>query len=76
MYVLRVDSKKDDGKKDKEVKGVKSNVVARTITFEDYTRYDEIEMTQKVYKIKITQGIYSVRDKDCSKSIQQAICRV
>jgi len=32
----------------KKVKGVKSNVVARTITFEDYTRclQDEIEMTR------------------------------
>jgi len=39
-----------DGKKDtKKIKGVKSNVVAQTITFDDYTRYlqDEIEMTRK-----------------------------
>jgi len=44
MYALRVDSKKDT----KKVKGVKSNVVARTITFDDYTRClrDEIEMTR------------------------------
>jgi len=43
MYALR------DGKKDtKKVKVVKSNVVARTITFNDYTRclQDEIEMTR------------------------------
>jgi len=45
MYALRVDGKKDT----KKVKGVKSNVVARTITFDDYTRclHDEIEMTRK-----------------------------
>ncbi|KYN17140.1 hypothetical protein ALC57_10584 [Trachymyrmex cornetzi] len=39
-----------DGKKDtKKVKGVKSNVVARTITFDDYTccLNDEIEMTRR-----------------------------
>ncbi|KYN26658.1 hypothetical protein ALC57_03967 [Trachymyrmex cornetzi] len=45
MYAVRVDGKKDT----KKVKGVKSNVVARTITFNDYTRYlnEEIEMTRR-----------------------------
>ncbi|XP_029675203.1 uncharacterized protein LOC115242803 [Formica exsecta] len=45
MYALRVDGKKDS----KKVKGVKSNVVARTITFDDYTRClnEEIEMTRQ-----------------------------
>jgi len=45
MYALRVDGKKDT----KKVKGVKNNVVAQTITFDDYTRclQDEIEMTRK-----------------------------
>ncbi|XP_071568779.1 uncharacterized protein [Temnothorax nylanderi] len=44
MYALRVDGKKDC----KKAKGVKNNVVARTITFDDYTRClrDEIEMTR------------------------------
>ncbi|XP_071640033.1 uncharacterized protein [Temnothorax longispinosus] len=44
MYALRVDGKKDT----KKAKGVKSNVIARTITFDDYTRClnDEIEMTR------------------------------
>jgi len=51
MYTLRVDkkdTKKVDKKDTKKVKGIKSNVVARTITFDDYTRclFDEIEMTQ------------------------------
>ena len=34
-------------RKKKKAEGVKSNVVARTITFDDYTRYlnEEIEMT-------------------------------
>jgi len=41
MYALRVDDKKDT----KKVKSVKSNVVARSIMFNDYTRclQDEIE---------------------------------
>ncbi|KYN19375.1 hypothetical protein ALC57_08291 [Trachymyrmex cornetzi] len=45
MYAVRVDGKKDT----KKVKGVKSNVVARTITFDDYTRClnEEIEMTRR-----------------------------
>ncbi|XP_070149772.1 uncharacterized protein [Polyergus mexicanus] len=45
MYALRVNSKKDI----KKVKGVKRNVVARTITFDDYTRClrDDIEMTRQ-----------------------------
>ena len=45
MYALRVDGKKDT----KKVKGVKSSVVARTITFDDYTRclFNEIEMTRR-----------------------------
>jgi len=42
MYASHVDGKKDT----KKVKGVKSSVVARTITFDNYTRclQDEIEM--------------------------------
>jgi len=45
MYALRVDGKKDT----KKVKGVKSNVVAKSISFDDYMRclFDEIEMTRK-----------------------------
>ncbi|XP_071638682.1 uncharacterized protein [Temnothorax longispinosus] len=45
MYALRVDGKKDC----KKAKGVKSNVVARSITFDDYTRClrDEIEMKRR-----------------------------
>ena len=44
MYAVRVDGKKDT----KKAKGVKNNVVARTITF-DYTRClnEEIEMTRR-----------------------------
>jgi len=70
MYVLRVDGKKDT----KKIKGVKSNVVARTITFDDYTRclQDEIEMTRKqscirsklheVYTISETKIVLSPYD--------------
>ncbi|XP_077272758.1 uncharacterized protein LOC143903165 [Temnothorax americanus] len=45
MYALRVDGKKDC----KKAKGVKSNVVARSITFDDYTRClrDKIEMKRQ-----------------------------
>ncbi|KYN01444.1 hypothetical protein ALC62_07766 [Cyphomyrmex costatus] len=44
MYALRVQGKKDT----KKAKRVKSNVVARSITFDDYTRClnDAIEMTR------------------------------
>jgi len=50
MYALRVDDKKNM----KKVKDIKSNVVARTITFNDYTRclQDEIEMTQTQFCIR------------------------
>jgi len=45
MYALRVDGKKDT----KKVKGIKSNIVAQAITFDDYTRclQDEIEMRKQ-----------------------------
>jgi hypothetical protein len=50
MYALRVDGKTDT----KKAKGVKSNVVARTITFDDYTRclQDKIEMTRQQFCIR------------------------
>ncbi|EFN69468.1 hypothetical protein EAG_12552, partial [Camponotus floridanus] len=53
MYALRVNGKKDT----KKVKGVKSNVVARTITFDDYTRClnEEIEMTLRQSCIRSKQ---------------------
>jgi len=45
IYALRVDDKKST----KKAKDVKSNIVARTITFDDYTQClrDEIEMTRQ-----------------------------
>jgi len=45
MYALRVDGKKGT----KKVKGIKSNIVAKLITLDDYTRclFDETEMTRK-----------------------------
>jgi len=50
MYVLRVDGKKDT----KKIKGIKNNVVAKLITFDDYTQYlfDETEITRKQSCIK------------------------
>ena len=45
MYMVRVDGKNDT----KKAKGMKNNVVARTITFDDYTRClnEEIEITSR-----------------------------
>jgi len=45
MYALRVDGKKDT----KKVKGIKSNIVVKWITFDDYMRclFDEIELMRK-----------------------------
>ena len=45
MYALRVDGKKDT----KKVKGVKTNIIARTITFDDYAQclQREIEMVRR-----------------------------
>ncbi|XP_070170415.1 uncharacterized protein [Polyergus mexicanus] len=51
MYALRVNSKKDT----KKVKSVKRTVIARTITFDDYTQClrDEIEMTRQQSCIRL-----------------------
>ncbi|XP_011859250.1 PREDICTED: uncharacterized protein LOC105556758 [Vollenhovia emeryi] len=61
MYALRVDGKKDT----KKAKGVKSNVVARTISFDDYTHClrDEIEMTrqQSCIRSKLHQ-VYTISE--------------
>ncbi|KAL6418635.1 hypothetical protein ACFW04_011923 [Cataglyphis niger] len=61
MYALRVNGKKDT----KKVKGVKSNVVARTITFDDYTQClnEEIEMTrqQSCIRSKLHE-VYIIRE--------------
>ena len=45
MYAVRVDGKRET----KKAKGIKGNIVARTITFDDYTRClnEEIEMTRR-----------------------------
>ena len=45
MYALRVTGQKDT----KKVKGIKKNVVTRTITFDDYTQClsDEIELMRR-----------------------------
>ena len=44
MYAVRIDGKKDI----KKVKDIKNNIVARTITFDDYMRClnEKIEMTR------------------------------
>ena len=61
MYALKVDGKNDA----KKAKGVKCNVVARTITFDDYMRClrDEIEMTrhQTCIRSKLHE-VYTVRE--------------
>ncbi|KMQ85076.1 hypothetical protein RF55_16602 [Lasius niger] len=60
MYALRVDGKKDT----KKVKGVKSNVVTRTITF-DYTQclHEDIEMTRQQSCIRSKlHKVYTIRE--------------
>ncbi|EZA56790.1 hypothetical protein X777_03211 [Ooceraea biroi] len=61
MYALKVDSKKDT----KKAKGVKSNVVARKITFDDYIQClrEQIEMTQDQSRITSQlHNVYTVRE--------------
>jgi len=69
MYALRVDGKKDT----KKVKGVKSNIVARTITFNDYTwcLQDEIEMTrtQPCIRSKLHKYVHDIGNENCTKSV-------
>jgi len=76
MYALRVDGKRDLEK----TKDVKNSIVARTITFDDYTRClnEEIEMTRRQsYKIKVVRSIYSIREEDRSESVRrQAVHRI
>ncbi|XP_036146601.1 uncharacterized protein LOC118646866 [Monomorium pharaonis] len=61
MYALKVNGKKDT----KKAKGVKSNVVTRTISFNDYTRClnEEIELTrrQSCIRSKLHQ-VYTVSE--------------
>lgn len=67
MYALRIDGKKDT----KKAKGVKSNVVARTITFDDYTRClrEEIETScnQSCIRSKLHE-VYTVSEKKVALS--------
>ncbi|RLU15730.1 hypothetical protein DMN91_011485 [Ooceraea biroi] len=61
MYALKVDGKKDT----KKAKGVKSNVVARTIAFADYMQClkDYIEMTRDQSRITSKlHNVYTVRE--------------
>jgi hypothetical protein len=67
MYAVRVDGKKDT----KKAKGVKNNVIARTITFDDYTRClkDEIELTRRQACIRSKlHEIYTVSVKKIALS--------
>ncbi|XP_025073063.1 uncharacterized protein LOC112552300, partial [Pogonomyrmex barbatus] len=67
MYAVRVDGRKDI----KKAKGVKNNVVTRTITFDDYTRClnEEIEMTrrQSCIRSKLHQ-VYTVSESKIALS--------
>ncbi|KYN02004.1 hypothetical protein ALC62_07181 [Cyphomyrmex costatus] len=67
MYALRVDGKRDT----KKAKGVKSSVVARTISFEDYTRClkEDIEMTRRQACIRSKlHRVYTVSEKKIALS--------
>ncbi|XP_025075340.1 uncharacterized protein LOC112552955 [Pogonomyrmex barbatus] len=67
MYAVRVDGRKDI----KKAKGVKNNVITRTITFDDYTRClnEEIEMTrrQSCIRSKLHQ-VYTVSESKIALS--------
>ncbi|KYM77010.1 hypothetical protein ALC53_12546, partial [Atta colombica] len=61
MYAMRVDGKKDT----KKAKAIKNNVVARTITFDDYMRCLNEEMTRrqscirsKLHEVYIPRAIF------------------
>ena len=61
MYALRVDGKKDT----KKAKGVKNNVIARNINFDDYIQclQDEIEMTRQQSCIRSKlHKVYTIRE--------------
>ncbi|KYN50238.1 hypothetical protein ALC62_05542 [Cyphomyrmex costatus] len=67
MYALRVDGKRDT----KKAKGVKSSVVARTISFDDYTRClkEDIEMTRRQACIRSKlHRVYTVSEKKIALS--------
>ncbi|KYN08231.1 hypothetical protein ALC62_00782 [Cyphomyrmex costatus] len=67
MYALRVDGKRDT----KKANGVKSSVVARTISFEDYTRClkEDIEMTRRQACIRSKlHRVYTVSEKKIALS--------
>ncbi|XP_070517670.1 uncharacterized protein [Cardiocondyla obscurior] len=67
MYALRVNGKKDI----KKVKGVKSNVVAKKITFDHYTRclHEEIEMTRQQTCIRSKlHEVYTIREEKTALS--------
>ncbi|XP_076638746.1 uncharacterized protein LOC143350559 [Colletes latitarsis] len=68
MYALRVDGKKDT----KKVKGVKTNVIARTITFDDYAQclHREIEMVRKQSCIRSKlHKVYTISESKIALSL-------
>ncbi|XP_076678761.1 uncharacterized protein LOC143374488 [Andrena cerasifolii] len=61
MYALRIDGKKDT----KKAKGVKTNVIARTITFDDYAQclQKEIEMVRRQSCIRLKlHKVYTISE--------------
>jgi len=67
MYALRVDGKKDT----KKVKSVKSNVIVKSITFDDYTRclFDETELTRKQSCIRSKlHEVYTISETKIARS--------
>jgi len=59
IYTLCIDGKKDT----KKIKDIKNNVVARTITFDDYTRclFDEMTRKQSSIRSKLHE-VYTVSE--------------
>jgi len=65
MYALRVDGKKDT----KKVKGIKSNVVAKSITFTRGVCETKLK-TVLISKIQIARDVYDIRNENRSKSVR------
>jgi len=70
MYALRLDGKKDT----KKAKGVKSNVVAKSITFNDYTQCfnsDTTEMMRRQSCIRSKLHEVYIISENCSEFVRR-----
>jgi len=59
----------DDKKDTKKAKGIKSNVIARSI-INDYMSLTQMKWYASSHKIKIARSIYRIRNENRSESIR------